>query len=168
MRSSLSALILLSVLSISNVSLAQSSSSADRSIGLGASIQNEQFDIILPIWLGEKFVLAPAVGFLIAEDLGTEVDLGAMARFYFSNGTIAPYIGPKLGAILFSPANGSTTIDVLAGAMLGGEYFLHPQFSLGVEAQLNFIFSGDASTRFGNPGKMNINTGSAVYATLYF
>src|SRR6187402_3088199 len=98
MRSYLSALVLLFVLSFSNVSLAQSSGSADRSIGLGASIQNEQFDIILPIWLGEKFVLAPAVGFLIAEDLGTEVDLGAMARFYFSNGTIAPYIGPKLGA----------------------------------------------------------------------
>lgn len=137
-------------------------------VGIAASLQGEQLDVILPIWLGDNFVLAPAVGLVMADGLGTDLRLAAMARFYLRKSTVSTYIGPKIGAILFSPTSGSSTTDILVGGMLGGEYFLTSQFSLGAEVQLNAFFADDASVRFGNPGKTSINTGSAVYATLYF
>jgi hypothetical protein len=147
---------------------AQDTATVTRTIGLATSLQNEQLDLIAPIWVSQRVVIAPALGIVYGESLGIDVQLGVMARYYFNNGVIAPYIGPKIGVMIFNPENGSGDIDGLAGIMLGGEYYLHPQFSVGLEGQLNVIISGDNSTRFGNPGKMNINTGSAVFATFYF
>jgi hypothetical protein len=136
--------------------------------GLAASIQGEQLDVAMPIWVSNSVVLAPAVGLVLAEDMGTSISLAAMGRFYFREGIARPYAGLRLGAFLTSPEEGESTTDILAGPMLGGEVFLQENFSVGVEAQLNFIFSDDMSLRFGNPGKMNISTGSAVMATFYF
>lgn len=52
--------------------------------------------------------------------------------------------------------------------MLGGDYFLSPQFSLGVEAQFNFTISHENSQRFGNPDGTSFNTATAVNAAFYF
>lgn len=159
----------LSLASFSNDASAQVAAIASTGdVGIAASLQDEQLDIILPIWAGESFVLAPAVGFASIGNLGTDLRLAAMARFYLRKSTVSTYIGPKVGAILFSPSSGSSTTDILVGGMLGGEYFLTSQFSLGAEVQLNAFFADDASVRFGNPGTTSINTGSAVFATVYF
>jgi hypothetical protein len=46
--------------------------------------------------------------------------------------------------------------------------FFDPHFSIGVEAQMNVRSSDNDSSRFGNPGGTNFNTGSAVTANIYF
>lgn len=149
-----------------------SSASAQRGsggdLGIAASMQGEQLDIAVPIWLSEGFVLAPAVGAVIAEEIGTSISLAIMGRGYLKRGIVRPYAGARIGAFLTSPDAGESTTDILAGPMLGGEVFIHEEFSVGVEAQLNFVFSDDNSLRFGNPGGMTISTGSAVFATFYF
>jgi hypothetical protein len=50
----------------------------------------------------------------------------------------------------------------------GAEYFLSDSFSFGVEAQGNLTKSDENSSRFGNPGGVNFNTGAMVSATVYF
>lgn len=50
----------------------------------------------------------------------------------------------------------------------GAEYFFDDQLSLGIEAQLNFSKSADNSGRFGNPGGLNANTATMLFATIYF
>jgi hypothetical protein len=162
----LSVVLLLLIASTSSAQTTPMALSGD--VGIAASLQDEQIDIILPIWVADNFVLAPALGFVMAEDFGTDLSIAAMGRYYFRKSQVSTYIGPKIGAILFSPETGSGTTDILVGGMLGGEFFLASEFSLGAEVQLNAFFADDASARFGNPGKMTINTGSAVYATLYF
>lgn len=137
-------------------------------IGLSASLQEGQFDILVPIWFGSNFSLAPAVGFSSAEDGGSDIRLAIVPRYYFYKREFAPYAGAKLGVLLASPETGTSTSDILVGLAGGGEYFLDPHFSLGVEGQFNVIMSDDNSARFGNPGKMNMNTAAAVFATVYF
>lgn len=142
--------------------------------GLSASVQAGQFDLALPYWAGSSFALVPSVGFEMGQDVGFDVRLGVAARFYQRVGQIAPYGGLRAGLLFFSPAENEfgpdpeSTMDFLIGVMYGAEAFLLPQFSLGVEAQLNATKSAEASMRFGNPGNLNLNTGAAVTATVYF
>lgn len=137
-------------------------------IGLSASLQEGQFDILIPIWFSNSFSLAPAVGLASAEDGGSDIRLAIVPRYFFYKRDFAPYIGAKFGVLLASPENGTSTTDMLIGLAGGGEYFLDPHFSLGVEGQFNILMSDENSVRFGNPGKMNMNTAAAVFATVYF
>ncbi|NIS38770.1 hypothetical protein GWN91_06460 [Candidatus Saccharibacteria bacterium] len=137
-------------------------------VGLSALLQDSQLDIVLPIWTSQKFALVPGVSFVSIEDGGTDIGIGLSLRNYFKETEIAPFITGRFAALISSPAEGDSTTDFVAGIGTGGEYFLHEQFSLGVEGQLNFSFSDDQSSRFGNPGGMNINTASVVFATVYF
>ncbi|MCK4462246.1 MAG: hypothetical protein KAW46_10605 [candidate division Zixibacteria bacterium] len=45
---------------------------------------------------------------------------------------------------------------------------MQDHFSVGVEAQVNAVFSDEHSYLFGNPNGTNINTAAAVMATFYF
>ena len=54
-----------------------------RSIGLSASLQGNQAGILLPIWLGDNFVLAPSLSFVYAQDQGTEPYFWAFAPLLF-------------------------------------------------------------------------------------
>jgi hypothetical protein len=146
---------------------AQESSPANR-IGLSASIQGGQFDILVPIWTGRTFAIAPSVGLVWAEEGGLDIRLAVAPRFFFYRDTFAPYVGGKLGMLIASPDSGSATTDILIGGALGGEYFLDQHFSFGVESQLNLTLSDSKSLRFGNPGKKNLNTAAALFATIYF
>jgi hypothetical protein len=143
-------------------------SSPRRGVGLTASLQESQIDIMMPIWVGDKVSIAPAVGFLWVENAGSELRLGIVSREYFTKEKFAPYFGGRLVALISSPDVGTKTTDMLLGLSGGGEYFLDDHFSVGVEAQLNATKSSDQSLRFGNPGRWNVNTGSAVFATVYF
>ncbi|NIT55304.1 MAG: hypothetical protein GWN00_03390 [Aliifodinibius sp.] len=82
---------------------------------------------------------------------------------------VASYVGGRAGAFFNLPSgNAEETTDWLLGLALGGEYFLNPRFSIGVEAQANFAISDDSSGRFGNPGGLSLNTATAIFASIYF
>ena len=148
-------------------------SQTKRKIGLSGSIQSSQMGISLPIWLGEKFVLAPAIDFEFAEKIGTDLSIGLAPRFYLKNEKLAPYFGLKIGTALNFPSSTNTTdtvtkFDIIGGLAFGAEYFIDDNFSLGVEAQGNFTKSDENSNRFGNPGGLNFNTATMLSATIYF
>ena len=137
-------------------------------VGLSASLQASQVDILLPIWVTNRFSIAPAFGMVWADGGGSDVHLAIVPRFYFHKEKVAPYLGLKAGALIASPSKGESTTDWITGLAIGGEYFLDDYFSFGVESQLNVTISSEKSTRFGNPGKANANTAAAVFATVYF
>ncbi|MCK9423780.1 MAG: hypothetical protein M0Q38_14405 [Bacteroidales bacterium] len=142
-------------------------------IGLSGSIQSDQFGILIPIWLGEKVVLAPAFDFKFAEKVGTDFSIGLVPRFYFKNEKLCPYFGLKVGTAINIPSTDNkveseTTYDIIGGLAVGAEYFIVDYFSLGVEAQGNFTKSSKESNRFGNPGGLNFNTATMISATIYF
>jgi hypothetical protein len=137
-------------------------------IGLSASLQGSQFDILVPVWTSDAFSIAPAVGVLWAQEGGTDLRIGLVPRFFFSKSTFAPYVGARIGALIASPTSGEGATDWLLGLAVGGEYFLDPHFSVGVESELNMTISAEHSGRFGNPGRKNMNTAAAVMATVYF
>ncbi len=74
-------------------------SQESRQIGLSGSIQDNQFGILVPIWLGEKFVLAPAFDFKFAEKVGTDFGIALAPGIYFKKEKISPYFGFKLGVL---------------------------------------------------------------------
>jgi hypothetical protein len=142
-------------------------------IGLTGSIQGDQLGILVPIWLGEKFVLAPAFQINYAETIGTDIGIGVVPRFYIKKETLAPYIGFKFGAMINKPSSDNsidneTKTDIIGGVAFGGEYFIGDNFSLGVEAQGNVTKSGENSNRYGNPDGFNFNTATMISATIYF
>lgn len=138
-------------------------------VGLSATIQEGQFGIMLPVFLSERFMLAPALDFQTAQSQGTDLSIGLIPRFYLKTTDLRPYLGARVGVLVFFPDDGNgSTYDFVAGLAFGGEYFFNEHFSLGVEAQGNFSFSDDSSDRFGNPGNMNFNLGTMVSASIYF
>lgn len=146
-----------------------------KSFGISALIQDSQFDIMLPIVVSNTAIVAPAVGVAYVSEAGTDIGLGFVSRFYLKDDVVRPFLGGRIGLLLFSPKksgsgqNEPTNItDYLLGILAGGEYFFNEGFSIGVEAQLNATFSDENSSRFGNPGGTNFNTGAAVFATVYF
>ena len=145
------------------------------SFGISALVQDSQFDILFPIFLSESAVLAPALGLLYASEVGSDISLGLVGRFYLNKKVVRPFLGGRAGIILFSPTSSDdgltdpeSTTDFLVGFLAGGEYFLNESFGFGIEVQLNATISDENSSRFGNPGGTNINTGAAVFATVYF
>jgi len=142
--------------------------SYETKVGLSASLQAGQFDVLLPIWGSDHFSIAPAFGVVWGDGVGSDIHIGLVPRFFLHKDKVAPYIGGRVGLLIASPKNGESTTDVITGLAFGGEYFLDEHFSLGVESQLNITVSAEKSTRFGNPGKTNINTAASVFATIYF
>ncbi|NOU47982.1 MAG: hypothetical protein HOO86_13105 [Bacteroidales bacterium] len=140
--------------------------------GLSGSVQGNQFGISIPVWLSEKFVLAPVFDFKYAEKVGSDFSIGLAPRFYLRKEKLAPYFGLKLGTMINTPSKSSiysdTKIDYVGGIAFGAEYFITEIFSVGVEAQGNFTKSDKYSQRYGNPGGVNFNTATAVSATIYF
>ena len=141
---------------------------ASGSVGLMASLQSEQIDILVPLWVSPNLSLAPALRIVSVGDSYTDYGIGASLRVYRRSATVSPYVGLRGMALVISPKTGDGWTDFVVGGAFGGDYFFDPQFSVGVEAQLNVSVSADASTRFGNPGGTNINSGMGVFAALYF
>jgi len=148
-------------------------SQPNRKIGLSGSIQSSQLGISLPIWVGEKFVLAPAFDFKYAEKVGTDFSVGIAPRFYLKKEALSPYFGLKIGTAINIPSSDSeidtkAKYDLICGLAFGGEYFIGDNFSVGVEAQGNFTKSEKNSDRFGNPDGLSFNTATMISATIYF
>jgi hypothetical protein len=148
-------------------------SQSDVKVGLSGTVQSSQFGILIPVWLGEKFVLAPAFDLKYAETVGTDFNVGLIARYYLKKEIVCPYIGLKAGTAFMVPSsdnywNQETKTDFMGGVAFGAEYFITDNLSFGVEAQGNFTKSGKWSNRFGNPDGLNFNTATMLSATIYF
>ena len=129
--------------------------------GLTASIQGNQTNLQVPIWLNDNVTIAPIFGINHQQDNFTSINLGVTPRFYQDMGSdFATYLGARGILQRTSPEVGPEDSDFLLGATGGGEYFLNGRFSLGVEAQLNFLVNDNGSDR--------LSTGAAVMGTYYF
>jgi hypothetical protein len=137
-------------------------------VGLSASLQDNQFDILVPIWLGSNLSIAPSIGLIWTQDAGSDLRIALVPRFYFSKSKVSPFLGGRIGLLRATPSVGTGTTDWLLGLAMGGEYFLDNHFSFGIESQINLTISDQNSSRFGNPGKKNLNTATAIFATVYF
>jgi hypothetical protein len=137
-------------------------------IGLSAEIQSQQMDFLVPIFATNNLALSPAVGVAIISDQYSDLSLGVILRYYFSNDVISPFIGGRLGTLLYIPNESDMIADIIYGPLFGGEYYFSKNFSVGIELQLNAVSSAKNSMRFGNPGRTNINTATAFFATIFF
>jgi hypothetical protein len=138
-------------------------------MGFSVIVQQSTFDLQIPLWLSDSFILAPAIGTRYQDNIGTEVDFGLAARLFTNNKSARPYFGFKAGIIYttFESAT-SSLMDIIVGPSYGVEYFFNPNISLGIEGQLNFIFFDENSLRFSNPSGLNINTAAVLFASIYF
>jgi hypothetical protein len=137
-------------------------------VGLSASMQGEQFGISVPVWVSEQIVITPSFSILEAEDVGADLGVGIAQRLNLRTGNVVPYVGGRLLAANALPDQGKAITDWIFGLMVGSECFVNEHFSVAAEAQLNISSSDEQSNRFGNPGGTNMNTATAVLATLYF
>ncbi len=137
-------------------------------IGISASYQKEHFGIQLPFWLSETMTLAPNFAMYYKEGAGTELQIGFLPKFFLSKKKVSPYIGFLAGVIIAMPEEEDSVTDIVLGISVGAEYFITRHFSVSIDAQLNGTISDDNSNRFGNPGKLNLNTGTGFTGTIYF
>jgi len=139
-----------------------------RTWGFATSLQGSQLEFMTPVWIAGSVTLAPAVGFVWAQDAGTDLRLGMVVHIYLGEGKMAPFVGVRGGALISSPSVGESATDGLAGLVGGAEYSFDRHLAVGAELQVNMTFSSERSARFGNPGKKTLNTASALYAAFYF
>lgn len=139
-----------------------------KSWGLSASLQNNQFDIGIPSYLSQTEILIPSFNVLFIEQSGWDLGVGLAFKHYTRSEKIDPFISVRAGSFFTIPKKGKTTVDLTAGLGAGADYFFDEKFSIGIEAQLNLTKSNKNSSRFGNPSNINVNTASAVVASIYF
>ena len=166
------------LLSIFSFAITISFAQGKGKIGLSGSLQENQYGILIPIWITDNLSIAPAFDFKYAEKIGTDFSLGIVPRFYIKTEKFSPYFGLKFGALFNissseyvinnTTSKKETTIDIIGGLAFGAEYFLSENFSFGLEVQGNLTKSDKNSSRFGNPNGINFNTGTAISATIYF
>lgn len=137
-------------------------------IGFSASFQGPQLDYLIPIWTSEQTVILPSFRIIHIGETTTDIGLGFGIRHNIKGEKAVSYLGFRTGALVLFPQGGETMADFIGGSFFGGEYFLGSKFSAGVEAQINISVSHKHSYRFGNPGKMNLNSSTSVYVTFYF
>lgn len=164
---------------IYSLSICQDTLPQKGAAGLSATFQGQQLGLLIPIWTGNNFVIAPAIDFAYAESAATEIGIGIRARYYITKAKVSPYIGIGGGAIInsyetvtYNEYSSNTekekTFDFLVGLAFGGEYFLDEHFSFGIEAQGNMTKSDKDSYKFGNPDGINFNLATMLSATIYF
>ncbi len=139
-----------------------------KTIALGASFQSAQTDILCQFWLTDNATIGPFLRYLYAEDIASELGIGLFGKIYFYKQKVAPFFGWQLGLIEGMPDTGDNTSDIVLGLGIGGDYFFDSNFSVGIQASLNFVKSDEKSNRFGNPGKLNVNTSTSINAFIYF
>lgn len=104
---------------------------------------------------------------VISQEL-SYLGVGLVFRNYLRMRKVTPYLGARFVALISMPSRSDSITDFFFGLPYGGEFFLVPQFGIGVEAQANLVKSDEKSSRFGNPGGINVNTAAAFVANVYF
>lgn len=136
--------------------------------GISAAFQSSQLDILVPFWVGKMVSLAPAVKFSSVSESSRDIGIGIVPRFYIKRDKASPFISLRAAILFYYPKDDEVINDYLLGMGAGGEYFFDPNFSIGIEAQLNLTKSDKRSTRFNNPNGTNINTATAIFGSIYF
>lgn len=134
-----------------------------RKFGLTGSVQGAQTTILVPLWLGDLLTVAPGVNLMWVDGGTTNIGLQVTPRIYLDMNRIAPYISGTVGVRLNMPNAGGDTTDIMLAIGLGGEYFINPKFSFGVEALLNGFI-----TDISGASLKSMNTATAVHANVYF
>ena len=165
-------LMLFLLLICSNASAQQSQQQTiNRSFGLGAYFNESQAIFLIPLWVSGKMAIVPNFGFIHQAQKdpfpsSTLIDFGVMLRFYQKMARVAPYfaVGTKYQvANIENGGSGSTnSIDIMGCLAFGGEFFLHNQFSIGIEAALNVLFPDD------NTLSAVVFTNTGFIAIVYF
>lgn len=103
---------------------------------------------------------------------GSELRAGVSVLYHLSNATISPYVGVE-GLFTTNTEAGIFTTEpdptnaLTASLVVGGEYFVHPMFSVGVKAQLGVKLDLERDIPV-TPSKTSLFTATAVTARLYF
>ncbi len=142
--------------------------------------------IYLPLNLGPALRLEPQVGVAsFRQNAGANPSIGTTAVSVgvgaFWRLPLSPALDLQLGGRFIrtwytarsTPVSGG--VETVDGAdlrivpALGGEYALHPRFSLGAEAQLQLIVFGDRTVSGGGiiPGGSGVQTAGVLFARVY-
>lgn len=156
--------------------------------------------LVIPLDIAGVIRIEPEVSFFhysesddTSSDTSTSVKVGAGIFYMFGIGKDAQgTIGARLGPQFVSTAeereqpdpNGGTlqvettrsSINFAAGPAFGGEYFFSEYFSLGAEAQINFIYLGEESIDIDpgpDPGGNDqtgfaAHTNAVIFARVFF
>jgi hypothetical protein len=111
-------------------------------------------EVYVPIRIAPQFRIEPSLGIFTVDEAAGGVDRSnvtlGVGAFYV--GGLAPaadmYVGGRLKLNFASRDDGvndDSDTDLIVAAALGGEYYLAPQLSLGLEAQLGIYQRGDVS-----------------------
>lgn len=159
--------LLLSILTLMSISFSQEVE--DRKRGISSTIQENQIGIAYTYWLSSKSAILPQFSVLWVEDSGNDVNIScSIRRFREGKNDVKPFMSFGVSLMRLDIKDESIVNDYVVGLGLGAEYSVTEQLSLAIEHQLNFAISDDESSRFGNPGGLNINTGTILIATIYF
>jgi hypothetical protein len=129
-----------------------------RSWGLSASLQGGQSALVVPLWLGPKFVVAPNASVNHIDNVGTILGVGLALRLYQGTGRLMPYWGVRGGSTITMPSGGGSSSSNGAGVFYGGEFFINPRFSFAVEGQVNSVLTSP----------LTVATATALMATVHF
>jgi hypothetical protein len=170
-------------LAVAALAVATTASAQQRpTLGLGISIVplevsglTPTVEVYLPIQVAPQFRIEPSLGiFTSDEDGGAETsDLTLGVGAFFVKRIAAPadmYMGARLKLNFASVDTGvadDSDTDLVLAAAVGGEYYLVPQFSLGLEAQLGLYQLGDVSAAAFDTDSGFFTTGLA-FLRLYF
>ncbi len=147
------------------------------------------FDLVFPVDVSQNFRLEPTFGIVLNSrnrETGsdrklslTKYGLGLIYMNRINNNlqmnlgirpSIAFYKEDVEGSLPYSYAQSQTIIGV--SATFGGEYYFAPQFSFGVEAQINYMNFGAIKTEpnVGNNGDISSSLASSahLFARIYF
>ncbi|MEE9465744.1 MAG: hypothetical protein V3W14_09270 [Candidatus Neomarinimicrobiota bacterium] len=138
--------------------------------GMATVVGQGQGQVYLPMWTSDKTAVIPSAGLRTLTNGWTEITLGIGARLYRpQTDKLYPYAGLAVGATasVYSWAE-EFYFDYTGSVLLGGEYFLSHQFSVGIESQLNMDVITE-STLWGRPHDgISLRLVSVAYLTLYF
>jgi hypothetical protein len=162
--------ILLSILFIQFLPgfLISQDNAAQPKFGLSAAFQGAQLDILLPVWMSETIILAPALKFSSVSQSSKDIGIGLVPRFFLKRAKLSPFVSIRAALLFYYPRNDEVINDLLLGIGAGGEYFFDSNFSIGIEAQINYARSHERSTRFNNPNGTNTNTATVIFGSIYF
>ena len=128
--------------------------------GLRASIQVDSTVVMLPYRLNENTTISPLLGFEWIEDESTTILIGAHSQRYLNTSSrFANYIGFKAAALNISPDGGDSETNFLLGAFIGGDVFMSPRISVGVEAGFDLAIGSDQNA---------LSTATSALLTYYF
>ncbi|MDZ7266342.1 MAG: hypothetical protein ONB48_04305 [candidate division KSB1 bacterium] len=133
-----------------------------RTWGVSTYLQTAPVTIVIPIWLTPQFVLAPLLNVNYQEKAATTLGAGFALRIYPSMQRVAPYWGVNGRAININLSGPGGSATGYAGSIyFGGEFFINPKFSLGVEPGISITLPP-------NSGPINVATTTLMVATAHF